>query len=79
VIYYIRNADDALIGAIVADSVSYIERGIDFQPNLFNGYHAVEFGSENPPAVLNLPEGWIITPDPMPCRAARKSPERVSP
>jgi hypothetical protein len=40
--------------------VEFISNGADFQPNIFNGYHAVELGEKNPPAVLNLPVGMTI-------------------
>lgn len=49
-----------VIAELAALDVHFIERGIDFQPNIFNGYHAVELGEGNPPAVLNLPGGMSV-------------------
>lgn len=49
-----------VIAELAALDVRLIERGIDFQPNIFNGYHAVELGEGNPPAVLNLPGGMSV-------------------
>ena len=51
----IANDGETIVGFIEAASVRFIARGIDFQPNIFNGYHAVEFDEGAPPAVLNLP------------------------
>jgi hypothetical protein len=48
------------VAAIEAVSVRWIPKGVDFQPNLFNGYHAVELGDGAPLAVLNLPQGMSI-------------------
>jgi len=50
----------ATVGIIESEEVTMIPNGADFQPNLFNGYHAVELGEINPPAVLNLPVGMTI-------------------
>jgi len=58
--FEIVNAGGIVIAELAALDVRFIERGIDFQPNIFNGYHAVELGEGNPPAVLNLPEGMIL-------------------
>jgi hypothetical protein len=54
------DAQGNCIAELAALDVQFIERGIDFQPNIFNGYHAIELGEGNPPAVLNLPEGMNI-------------------
>ena len=58
--YEIRNREGRVVGYIEAADVRWIERGIDHQPNIFNGYHAVELGEGQMPAVLNLPEGMEI-------------------
>ncbi len=58
--YEIVNAGGEVVAEISSLDVRFIEKGIDFQPNLFNGYHAIELGFENPPAVLNLPESMSI-------------------
>ena len=49
-----------VVALLITDGVRFITNGIDFQPNIFNSYHAIELGPHNPPAVLNLPEGMSI-------------------
>jgi hypothetical protein len=56
----ILDANGKPIGILTAEDIRWIPDGIDFQPNIFNGYHAIEFGSDNPPAVLNLPKGMSV-------------------
>ncbi len=58
--FEIIDAKGNVVAELSALDVRFIERGVDFQPNIFNGYHAVELGGENPPAVLNLPEGMSL-------------------
>jgi hypothetical protein len=58
--YLIRDPHGTGVAVIEAADLRYIERGVDFQPNLFNGYHAVELGAGHNPAVLNLPVGFSI-------------------
>ena len=58
--YRIVTSDGDEVALIECRGVHWVERGVDFQPNIFNGYHAVELGGYNPPAVLNLPVGMKI-------------------
>lgn len=58
--FEILDETGGLIGRLEAERVEFISNGADFQPNIFNGYHAVELGEKNPPAVLNLPVGMTI-------------------
>ena len=58
--YEILGLKGEILGMITAENVKWINEGIDFQPNIFNGYHAVEFGVSDPPGVLNLPAGMTI-------------------
>jgi hypothetical protein len=51
-------------------ALRYIRNGIDFQSNIFNGYHAVELGAGNPPAVLNVPAEMTV----IEVRAKKKKP-----
>lgn len=57
--YVIRGPQGIDVAVIEAQDLRYVERGIDFQPNMFNGYHAIELVSGQHP-VLNLPIGWSI-------------------
>jgi hypothetical protein len=58
--FEILDETGGLIGRLEAERVEFISKGADFQPNIFNGYHAVELGEKSPPAVLNLPLGMTI-------------------
>lgn len=58
--YKILNREGQVVAYIESTDVRWIEKGVDFQPNLFNGYHAVEIGEGAGPAVLNLPVGMSI-------------------
>jgi hypothetical protein len=54
-VYNIFDRHGEIVAVIHCASLRVIEKGVDFQPNLFNGYHAVEIGAGRQPAVLNLP------------------------
>ncbi len=54
------------IGYIEAEDIKFILHGVDHQPNLFNGYHAVELGPGQQPPVLNLPVWMRLEKDEVP-------------
>ena len=54
--YKIVSSAGDTVAVISAIRARWIPNGIDFQPNLFNGYHAIEVDGVDQPIVLNVPQ-----------------------